>query len=79
METALQSVRRNSRIWAIASFLTFWMVQYSPFIAMAAVSKTRNCTGWPRRLAVAAALLCTAYTLVLAILMVSLYLALPRG
>lgn len=78
METALQSVRRNSRLWTIASFLTFWMVPYSPFIAMATVSKTRHCRGWPRRLAVAAALLCTAYTLVLAILMVSLYLALPR-
>lgn len=79
MDTTLQSVSRSSRVWAVLSFATFWMLPYSPFIAMAAVSRTKNSTGWPRQLAVAAALLCAAYTLLLAILFVSLYLALPRG
>ena len=55
-----------TRSLAILSVATFWMLPFSPFIAMAAVSRTNSTTGWPRTMAVAATFLCAVYTVVMA-------------
>ena len=51
------------KLLAVLSVLTFWVIPFSPLLAIAAVSKTRGSTGWPRTLAVSGAVLCTFFTL----------------
>ena len=51
---------------SIFSAATFWAVPFSPFIAMAAVMRTKHSEGWARKLAVASAVLCSLYTLAFA-------------
>ena len=46
---------------------TVWLPPVSVFFAIAAVYRTRQVTGWPRRLSVAAASLCIVYTIAVAI------------
>lgn len=50
---------------ALFSIATFWAIPFSPFLAMAAVHRTKSRTGWARQLSVAAAVLCSFYTLAL--------------
>ena len=59
-----------ARLFAILSVACFWFVPCSPIIAIAAVSTTNGSSGWPRKLAVTGAVLCTLYTLLLAALFV---------
>ena len=47
---------------AVCSIATFWMIPFSPFVTMAALVRTKNTVGWPRRLSVAATLLCSLFT-----------------
>ena len=48
---------------AVCSFATFWMIPISPFVAMAALVRTKHTVGWPRRLSVAAAVLGSVFTI----------------
>lgn len=57
----------GTKALAIVSVASFWALPLSPFLSMAALVRTKQSTGWPRRLAVTSAWLCTAYTLILAI------------
>jgi hypothetical protein len=54
---------------AVASVGSFWLLPFSPLVAIAAISMTAETTGWPRRLARAGAVLCIAYSAALALLM----------
>ena len=54
---------------AVFSLATFWALPFSPFVAIAALMRTRRSVGWPRTLSVAAAVLCCVYTLAFAIYM----------
>ncbi|QEH32502.1 hypothetical protein OJF2_09790 [Aquisphaera giovannonii] len=53
---------RLARSLAVLSVLCFWLLPFSPAVAIGAVSTTRGASGWTRRLAVAGAWLCVAYT-----------------
>ena len=55
-----------AKLLAILSVACFWIVPCSPILAIAAVSTTRGSSGWPRKLAVAGAVLCTLCTLLAA-------------
>lgn len=54
---------------AVASVGGFWLLPFSPLVAIAAISMTSETTGWPRRLARTGGVLCIAYTTALALLM----------
>jgi hypothetical protein len=58
-----------AKLLAILSVLCFWIVPCSPVLAIAAVSTTKGSSGWPRKVAVAGAILCTVWTLVFAALL----------
>lgn len=64
---------------AIVSIATFWVLPFAPFIAMAALHRTKSTTGWARRVSVAAAVLCSAHTLALAAACYLLVFALLTG
>ena len=51
---------------AILSVASFWAIPFSPFVAMAALARTKCSAGWARRLSVAGALLCSTYTIAIA-------------
>ncbi len=53
-------------VLVVFSAATFWAVPFSPFVAMAAVVRTKNLGGWARKLAVASAVLSSVYTLAIA-------------
>lgn len=55
-----------AKLLAILSVACFWIVPCSPILAIAAVSTTKGSAGWPRKLAVAGAVLCTVWTLTIA-------------
>lgn len=55
-----------AKLLAILSVACFWVVPCSPILAIAAVSTTKGSAGWPRKLAVAGAVLCTVWTLTIA-------------
>lgn len=59
------------KLLAILNVACFWGIPFSPILAIAAVSTTKETSGWPRKLAVAGAVLCTLYTLLLAALLFS--------
>ncbi|MGQ0637284.1 MAG: hypothetical protein ACT4QC_21970 [Planctomycetaceae bacterium] len=61
--TTRQGIATNAL--AIFSVATFWAIPFAPFIAMAALRRTKSTTGWARRLSVAGAVLCSVYTLAL--------------
>jgi len=52
-----------AKLLAVLSVACFWMVPCSPILSIAAVSITKGSLGWPRKLAVTGAVLCTIYTL----------------
>jgi hypothetical protein len=65
---------RLARLLAILSLACFWLLPFSPIIAIKAVSMTNGASGWPRHLAVTGAFLCIAYTTIMALFVIGLYL-----
>jgi hypothetical protein len=65
---------RVAVLLAVLSVVGFWLMPFSPFVALGAVSMTREESGWPRALARTGALLCSAYTLLMATLVLTLSL-----
>ena len=68
--------KRVAKLLAILSVACFWLLPFSPMIAIGAVSMTKGASGWSRNLAVTGATLCIAYTLIMALLIVRLALQL---
>lgn len=66
-----------AKLLAVLSVACFWLVPCSPILAIAAVSTTKESSGWPRKLAVTGAVLCTSWTL-LAVCLI-LWFLLLRG
>jgi len=64
---------------AVCSVATFWLLPFSPFIAMAAVVRTKHSVGWPRRLSVAAAVLCSVFTVTCAIMLFVVTIYILKG
>lgn len=48
------------KLLACLSVAMFWLVPFSPLVAIAAVKATRDTVGWPRRMATAGAWLSIA-------------------
>ena len=69
---------RTTKLLAILSVACFWVLPFSPLIAIGAVSMTKGVSGWSRNLAVTGAVLCTAYTIVMALITLGLYLQIGR-
>ncbi len=57
---------------SVLSLVAFWLMPVAPFLSLAAVSTTKNTTGWARTLAVLAAVFCSTYTAILAMLFVAM-------
>jgi hypothetical protein len=55
-----------AKLLALLSVACFWVVPFSPILAIAAVSTTTGSTNWPRKVAVVGAILCTLCTLLAA-------------
>jgi hypothetical protein len=64
---------------AVVSFATFWLLPVSPFVAMLAILRTKNSAGWPRKLSVTAAVLCSVYTLAIATLLYCVTIYILKG
>jgi hypothetical protein len=64
---------------ALCSIATFWMIPFSPFVAMAAVVRTKHTVGWPRRLSVTAAVLCSVFTVAYASMLFFVTIYILRG
>lgn len=75
----VNSPSRVTQLLAVWSVATFWLFPLSPFITMAAVSRTSNTIGWPRTMSVAATYLCMAYVVVLASWLAIVYFWLLPG
>jgi ABC-type sulfate transport system permease subunit len=69
---------RLAKLLAILSVACFWLLPFSPMVAIGAVSINRGTSGWSRNLAVTGAVLCIAYTLVMALVVVRLTLQISR-
>ena len=68
-----------TKLLAIGSLATFWLLPFAPFVALAAVVRTRHLAGWPRKLSVTAAVLCSAYTLAVALLFYGVTIYILQG
>jgi hypothetical protein len=51
------------KILAVLCLAGFWVLPFSPFVAIAAVATTRHSAGWPRTLAKTGAILSVLFTL----------------
>ena len=69
MNPELTVVRQGSaaKALAILCIATFWAIPFSPFVTIAALKRTKSSTGWARRLSVTAAILCSVYTVAIAV------------
>jgi len=65
---------RIAKLLAILSVACFWLLPLSPMIAIGAVWTTNGSSGRSRKLAVAGAALCIAYTAIMGLLVVRLAL-----
>jgi len=76
MNTAVANAmhERMSKLLAVLSVGCFWMLPFSPIVAIGAVSMTMGASGWQRNLAITGAALRTAYTVVTALFILGLYL-----
>ncbi len=54
------------KVFAVICMAIFWLLPFSPFVAIAAVATTRDSAGWPRTLAKTGAILCTLWTVMAA-------------
>ncbi|WP_435020078.1 hypothetical protein TA3x_001634 [Tundrisphaera sp. TA3] len=61
---------RIAGLLSVLSVLGFWILPFSPLVAIGAVATTRGTSGRTRRLAVAGASLCIAHTALMAALFV---------
>ena len=64
---------------AVCSVATFWLLPVSPFVAMLALVRTKNSVGWPRKFSVTAAVLCSVYTVAIAILFYCVTIYILKG
>jgi hypothetical protein len=64
---------RSTKLIAILSVACFWILPFSPILAIAAVSTTKGSSGWPRNLAITGAALCVTWTVAGSVLFFSLY------
>jgi len=67
-EVTARKPGRIARLLAVASVAGFWLLPFSPLVAIGAVSMTAETTGSSRRLALAGAALCIAHTTAMALL-----------
>ncbi len=58
-----------AKLLAILSVTFFWVLPWSAMIAIAALLGTNDSIGWPRKMAVAGAILSTALTIAMTILL----------
>ena len=65
---------RMAMLLAILSVACFWLVPFSPMIAIGALRTTKGTSGQSRNLAVTGAALCIAYTVIMGLLVVRLAL-----
>lgn len=72
METivAPETSGRMAKLLAILSVACFWLLPFSPLIAIAALSATYRSTGWVRQTAVAGAILSAGFTILFAVLFI---------
>jgi len=63
---------RMAKLLAVMSVACFWLLPISPMIAIGAVSMTNGASGRFRKFAVTGAVLCIAYTIVMAFFIVRL-------
>jgi hypothetical protein len=63
-----------AQLLAVLSVACFWLLPLSPVVAIGAVSMTKGASGWSRHLAVTGAVLCTGYTVFMALFIVRLAL-----
>ncbi len=68
---------RAAKALAILCLAGFWAMPFAPFAAIGAVKMTEGTAGWARRAAVARAVLCSASTLAMAVLIARIYLLIP--
>ena len=61
-ESPLVAPNWVDRILAVLCVALFWVIPFSPLVAIAAVKKTGRSGGWPRKVARTGAVLCIAYT-----------------
>jgi Na+/H+-dicarboxylate symporter len=54
------------KVFAVICMAIFWLLPFSPFVAIAAVATTCDTAGWPRALAKTGAMLCTLWTVIAA-------------
>jgi hypothetical protein len=64
---------RMAKPMAVLCFACFWLLPFSPIVAIVAVSLTTGASGWSRNLAVTGAVLCVVYTVVMAFAVIRLY------
>lgn len=77
MNATPRMLRCHPALLPLLSLVAFWVLPFSPFLSMAAVSQTRQTKGTPRNLAVAGAVLCSVYTIALATVIIVLFVSLP--
>jgi hypothetical protein len=65
---------RAVKLLTVLSVAFFWLLPFSPMVAIGAVSMTKGACGRWRKLAVTGAALCTAYTVAMALLFLRVYL-----
>jgi len=58
---------RMAKLLAVLSVALFWLLPFSPLIAIGAVTMTKGASDWSRNLAVTGALLCIGYTVIMAL------------
>jgi hypothetical protein len=68
-----------ARLLAVLSVAGFWVLPWSPLVAIAAVSMTGRSSGWARRAAVTGAVLTIAWTVALACLLLAVYSRMRSG
>lgn len=68
---------RIATLLAILSVLGFWLLPFSPIVAIAALAATCRSTGWVRQTAVTGAVLSAGFTVGLASLIVWLTFTIP--
>lgn len=65
-ETLLPQPPLSAKMLAALSAGLFWLVPFSPFLAIAAVKATGKTAGWPRRVAQTAAVMTTVWVSLMA-------------
>jgi hypothetical protein len=65
---------RQAKLLAVLSVACFWILPFSPMVAIGAVSMTKGASDWSRKLAVTGAVLCIVYAVVIALVIARLSL-----